>query len=145
MKKPIGKSKTTDIRSSLRQIPSESKLTCFKRFNNYLRMHMDSNTFNKDDNYKFHSWHIHWGSDSEPGSEHKMDDKQFDAEAHLVHWNTKYPVRIYLYSLLCIHFSISTFFMTFFRVSEKLLNMATDLLFSDFSSKKKVKMTFPVC
>lgn len=54
-------------------------------------MHMDSNTFNKDDNYKFHSWHIHWGSDSEPGSEHKMDDKQFDAEAHLVHWNTKYP------------------------------------------------------
>lgn len=53
-------------------------------------MHMNSNTFNEGDNYKFHSWHIHWGSDSEPGSEHKMDDKQFDAEAHLVHWNTKY-------------------------------------------------------
>ena len=55
-------------------------------------MHMHSDTFGDDDNYKFHSWHIHWGSDSEPGSEHEMDDKQFDAEAHLVHWNTKYGV-----------------------------------------------------
>jgi len=53
-------------------------------------MHMISDTFNDDANYKFHSWHIHWGSDTEPGSEHKMEDKQFDAEAHLVHWNTKY-------------------------------------------------------
>lgn len=71
---------------------------------------MISDTFNDDANYKFHSWHIHWGSDTEPGSEHKMEDKQFDAEAHLVHWNTKYDVRIVLYSLLCFQLSFSTVF-----------------------------------
>ena len=79
-------------------------------------MHMNSNTFNEEDNYKFHSWHIHWGSDSEPGSEHKMDDKQFDAEAHLVHWNTKYAVRIFfifssMYSI--INFVIFFYFLLF--------------------------------
>ncbi|KAH3803405.1 hypothetical protein DPMN_131665 [Dreissena polymorpha] len=34
--------------------------------------------------------HLHWEADDIRGSEHTIDGKQFAAEIHLVHWNTKY-------------------------------------------------------
>ena len=32
---------------------------------------------------------FHWGSESNPGSEHTLQGKQFRAEVHFVHYNTK--------------------------------------------------------
>nr|XP_025035254.1 carbonic anhydrase 2 isoform X2 [Pelodiscus sinensis] len=40
--------------------------------------------------YRLIQFHIHWGSCEGQGSEHTVDGKQYDAEVHLVHWNTKY-------------------------------------------------------
>ena len=35
--------------------------------------------------------HAHWGKkDGQGGSEHTIDGKQYDAELHIVHYNTKY-------------------------------------------------------
>ena len=34
--------------------------------------------------------HAHWGSKSGCGSEHTLDGKMFDAELHIVHYNSKY-------------------------------------------------------
>ena len=34
--------------------------------------------------------HAHWGDKSGYGSEHTVDGKSFDAELHIVHFNTKY-------------------------------------------------------
>ncbi|XP_044513856.1 carbonic anhydrase 2-like [Gracilinanus agilis] len=43
------------------------------------------------DKYRLAQFHFHWGSKNQPnGSEHTMNGKQFAAELHLVHWNTKY-------------------------------------------------------
>lgn len=42
------------------------------------------------DQYTFHSFHLHWGTDSSKGSEHLVDDKQYPAEIHFVHYNSKY-------------------------------------------------------
>ena len=42
--------------------------------------------------YKFPQvWqmHAHWGSCAGHGSEHTVDGKQYDAELHIVHFNTK--------------------------------------------------------
>ena len=33
--------------------------------------------------------HAHWGSCAGHGSEHTVDGKQYDAELHIVHFNTK--------------------------------------------------------
>ena len=33
--------------------------------------------------------HGHWGACSGHGSEHTLDGRQYDAEIHIVHWNTK--------------------------------------------------------
>ena len=33
--------------------------------------------------------HAHWGSCAGHGSEHTVDGKQYDAELHIVHYNTK--------------------------------------------------------
>lgn len=43
-----------------------------------------------DDRYEFHSFHLHWGSDSSKGSEHLIRSQSYPAELHLVHYNTKY-------------------------------------------------------
>ncbi|XP_052216880.1 carbonic anhydrase 2-like isoform X2 [Dreissena polymorpha] len=40
--------------------------------------------------FKLAQFHLHWGADDTRGSEHTIDGKQFAAELHLVHWNTKY-------------------------------------------------------
>ncbi|KAL7984204.1 hypothetical protein Chor_002774 [Crotalus horridus] len=40
--------------------------------------------------YKLKQFHIHWGSCEGQGSEHTVDGVKYDAELHLVHWNTKY-------------------------------------------------------
>ena len=34
--------------------------------------------------------HAHWGDKSGHGSEHTLDGESFDAELHIVHYNTKY-------------------------------------------------------
>merc|ERR1712127_1129520 len=34
--------------------------------------------------------HVHWGSCGGKGSEHTLEGKEYDAELHIVHWNTKY-------------------------------------------------------
>ena len=34
--------------------------------------------------------HAHWGDAEGVGSEHTLDGKQYDAELHIVHYNTKY-------------------------------------------------------
>ncbi len=39
-------------------------------------------------NYRFAQFHFHWGSKDGQGSEHTVDGKPYDAELHLVHWNT---------------------------------------------------------
>ncbi|XP_072461111.1 carbonic anhydrase 2-like isoform X2 [Notamacropus eugenii] len=41
-------------------------------------------------NYRLIQFHFHWGSSESLGSEHILDGKQYVAELHLVHWNTKY-------------------------------------------------------
>ncbi|KAM8967337.1 carbonic anhydrase 2-like [Pelodytes ibericus] len=40
--------------------------------------------------YRLKQFHIHWGSCDGHGSEHVVDGVEYDAELHLVHWNTKY-------------------------------------------------------
>lgn len=40
--------------------------------------------------YRLAQFHFHWGSDDNRGSEHTLNKKQFPAEMHLVHFNTKY-------------------------------------------------------
>ncbi|XP_051825914.1 carbonic anhydrase 2-like isoform X2 [Antechinus flavipes] len=41
--------------------------------------------------YRLIQFHFHWGSSTNvEGSEHILDGKQYAAELHLVHWNTKY-------------------------------------------------------
>ncbi|XP_046449504.1 putative carbonic anhydrase 3 [Daphnia pulex] len=39
--------------------------------------------------YEFAQMHFHWGED-EFGSEHKINNKQYAGEVHIVHWNKKY-------------------------------------------------------
>ena len=34
--------------------------------------------------------HAHWGDKAWCGSEHRLDGKMFDAELHIVHYNSKY-------------------------------------------------------
>ncbi|ETN85140.1 carbonate dehydratase, eukaryotic-type [Necator americanus] len=36
--------------------------------------------------------HGHWGTNTDCGSEHSIDDKRFAAEVHFVFWNTNYDV-----------------------------------------------------
>ncbi|KAL4234210.1 Carbonic anhydrase [Mactra antiquata] len=40
--------------------------------------------------YKLEQFHLHWGSQDNKGSEHTIDGKEYAAELHLVHYNTKY-------------------------------------------------------
>ncbi|NXK49471.1 CAH9 anhydrase, partial [Chauna torquata] len=40
--------------------------------------------------YRAVQLHLHWGSPMGPGSEHMVNGKQFAAELHVVHYNTKY-------------------------------------------------------
>lgn len=40
--------------------------------------------------YRAVQLHLHWGSPSNPGSEHTVDHKRFAGELHVVHYNTKY-------------------------------------------------------
>jgi carbonic anhydrase 2 len=40
--------------------------------------------------YQALQMHAHWGSCSGKGSEHTVNGKEFDAEFHIVHFNTKY-------------------------------------------------------
>jgi len=42
------------------------------------------------DRYQFLQLHWHWGSISSRGSEHTLNGREYPAELHLVHWNTKY-------------------------------------------------------
>jgi carbonic anhydrase len=37
--------------------------------------------------YQLRQFHFHWGADSSRGSEHKIGDKTYAGELHLVHWN----------------------------------------------------------
>jgi len=41
--------------------------------------------------YKVVQMHAHWGDKSGVGSEHTVDGTPYDAELHIVHFNTKYP------------------------------------------------------
>ncbi|XP_063306412.1 carbonic anhydrase 2-like isoform X2 [Pelobates fuscus] len=43
-----------------------------------------------DGTYRLKQFHIHWGSCDGHGSEHIVDGVKYEAELHLVHWNTKY-------------------------------------------------------
>merc|ERR1712179_205411 len=43
-----------------------------------------------DDDYKILQMHAHWGDKEGCGSEHRLDGKMFDAELHIVHYNSKY-------------------------------------------------------
>ncbi|NXP26240.1 CAH9 anhydrase, partial [Scytalopus superciliaris] len=40
--------------------------------------------------YRAVQLHLHWGSQSGPGSEHTVNGRRFAAEIHVVHYNTKY-------------------------------------------------------
>ncbi|XP_073488002.1 carbonic anhydrase 2-like isoform X2 [Aquarana catesbeiana] len=40
--------------------------------------------------YRLKQFHFHWGSCDGHGSEHTVDGVKYEAELHLVHWNTKY-------------------------------------------------------
>jgi len=40
--------------------------------------------------YKFHSFHFHWGSHEQQGSEHTINGRALPMELHLVHFNKKY-------------------------------------------------------
>jgi len=40
--------------------------------------------------YQFLQFHWHWGKVSSRGSEHTLNGREYPAELHLVHWNTKY-------------------------------------------------------
>merc|ERR1719510_1717629 len=40
--------------------------------------------------YKILQMHAHWGSGAGAGSEHTMDGVEYDAELHIVHYNSKY-------------------------------------------------------
>jgi len=42
------------------------------------------------DEYKVLQMHAHWGDKPGKGSEHTFEGKMFDAELHIVHYNTKY-------------------------------------------------------
>merc|ERR1712002_1137910 len=52
---------------------------------------ISGNRFANGESYKFLQFHWHWGSVNTQGSEHTLDGREFPAEIHLVHWNTKYP------------------------------------------------------
>jgi len=39
-----------------------------------------------DETFHFAQLHFHWGSNSSVGSEHTVDDHQYPAEIHFVHW-----------------------------------------------------------
>lgn len=43
-----------------------------------------------DCEYKVAQMHAHWGSKDGKGSEHTVDGASYDAELHIVHFNTKY-------------------------------------------------------
>ncbi|XP_046637024.1 carbonic anhydrase 2-like [Daphnia pulicaria] len=43
-----------------------------------------------NDIYNFAQFHLHWGANSNKGSEHLINSKSYPAELHLVHYNTKY-------------------------------------------------------
>ncbi|XP_063307349.1 carbonic anhydrase 2-like [Pelobates fuscus] len=43
-----------------------------------------------DGTYRLKQFHFHWGSCDGHGSEHTVDGVKYEAELHLVHWNTKY-------------------------------------------------------
>ncbi len=40
--------------------------------------------------YIFHQLHFHWGHDDTRGSEHVIDNIRYEAELHIVHYNSKY-------------------------------------------------------
>ncbi|XP_067824022.1 carbonic anhydrase 4a [Heptranchias perlo] len=40
--------------------------------------------------YKAVQFHYHWGTESDPGSEHTIDGEQFPMELHMVHMNQNY-------------------------------------------------------
>jgi len=39
--------------------------------------------------YEVAQFHLHWGKQNDTGSEHRIDDKMYAAELHIVHWNTE--------------------------------------------------------
>jgi len=43
-----------------------------------------------DGKYTFAQYHMHWGSDSNRGSEHKVNSKAYPMELHLVHYKATY-------------------------------------------------------
>ena len=43
-----------------------------------------------DNEYGVAQMHAHWGSKDGVGSEHTIDGRSYDAELHIVHYNTKY-------------------------------------------------------
>ncbi|XP_020369851.1 carbonic anhydrase 4-like [Rhincodon typus] len=45
---------------------------------------------NLPNTYKAVQFHYHWGTVSNPGSEHKIDGEQYPMEMHIVHHNEKY-------------------------------------------------------
>ncbi|OWF52544.1 carbonic anhydrase 2-like isoform X2 [Mizuhopecten yessoensis] len=40
--------------------------------------------------YLLEQFHLHWGAENGEGSEHTIDGNKYDAELHLVHYNSKY-------------------------------------------------------
>ncbi|XP_063060186.1 carbonic anhydrase 4a [Engraulis encrasicolus] len=45
---------------------------------------------NLDGGYKAVQFHLHWGTDGGPGSEHTIDGEQYPMELHIVHMKDKY-------------------------------------------------------
>lgn len=44
--------------------------------------------------FEFESFHFHWGSSSDRGSEHNIDYERYSMEMHLVHRNQKYQTLV---------------------------------------------------
>jgi len=42
-----------------------------------------------DHKYQVAQFHLHWGKSDDTGSEHRIDNKMYAAELHIVHWNTE--------------------------------------------------------
>jgi len=52
---------------------------------------ISGSVFPSKERYRFHSFHIHWGSTDTQGAEHTVAGKPgYPAEIHLIHYNTKY-------------------------------------------------------
>ena len=73
--------------------------------------------------------HAHWGSCAGHGSEHTVDGKQYDAELHIVHFNTK----VWIWLCYYYTFVIASVHLCSMGPQRMLLTSLMDLLFLESS------------